>query len=107
MPEKELEMQSAEFDVMQRGTIIHYVFERLINDYKEDFDKLQIEFLNNDYTEGNPLYFKIDYNGFIYEYKLYSKVIDGDNLWISTELYNKHLDYLGSLHKVEETILPQ
>lgn len=34
-------------------------------------------------------------------------VIDGDNLWISTELYNKHLDYLGSLHKVEETILPQ
>lgn len=34
-------------------------------------------------------------------------VIDGDNLWISKELYNKHLDYLGSLHKVEETILPQ
>ena len=34
-------------------------------------------------------------------------VIDGDNLWISTELYNKHLDYLGSLHKVENTILPQ
>lgn len=44
------------------------------------FDKLQIEFLNNDYTEGNPLYFKIDYNGFIYEYKLYSKVIGSDNL---------------------------
>jgi hypothetical protein len=34
-------------------------------------------------------------------------VIDGDNLWISTELYNKHLDYLGSLHKVENTILQQ
>jgi len=34
-------------------------------------------------------------------------VIDGDNLWISKELYNKHLDYLGSLHKVENTILPQ
>lgn len=34
-------------------------------------------------------------------------VVDGDNLWISKELYNKHLDYLGSLHKVEETILPQ
>ena len=34
-------------------------------------------------------------------------VIDGDNLWISTELYNKHLDYLGSLYKVENTLLPQ
>ncbi len=44
------------------------------------FDKLQIEFLNNDYTEGNPLYFKIDYNGFIYEYKLYSKMVESDNL---------------------------
>ena len=44
------------------------------------FDKLQIEFLNNDYTEGNPLFFKINFNGFVYEYKLYSKVIDGDNL---------------------------
>lgn len=44
------------------------------------FDKLQIEFLNNDYTEGNPLYFKIDYNGFVYEYKLFSKIVNGDNL---------------------------
>ncbi len=44
------------------------------------FDKLQIEFLNNDYTEGNPLFFKINFNGFVYEYKLFSKVIDGENL---------------------------
>lgn len=44
------------------------------------FDKLQIEFLNNDYTEANPLYFKINFNGFVYEYKLYSKVIEGENL---------------------------
>lgn len=44
------------------------------------FDKLQIEFLNNDYTEANPLYFKINFNGFVYEYKLYSKVIEDENL---------------------------
>lgn len=44
------------------------------------FDKLQIEFLNNDYTEENPLYFKINFNGFVYEYKLYSKVIEDENL---------------------------
>lgn len=44
------------------------------------FDKLQIEFLNNDYTEANPLYFKINFNGFVYEYKLYSKIIEDENL---------------------------
>ena len=44
------------------------------------FDKLQIEFLNNDYTEGNPLFFKINFNGFVYDYKLFSKIIDGENL---------------------------
>ena len=56
-------MQSAEFDVMQRGTIIHYVFERLINDYKEDFDKLQNEDLDlltdkyiNEYLDNVPGY---------------------------------------------------
>lgn len=28
-------LQPAEFDVMQRGTIVHYVLEHIINDYKE------------------------------------------------------------------------
>ncbi len=44
------------------------------------FKKLQIEFINNEYTEGNPLYFNINFNGFIYNYELFSKVIDGENL---------------------------
>lgn len=44
------------------------------------FNKLQISFLNNDYTEGNPLYFKINYNGFVYDYSLYSQDINGENL---------------------------
>lgn len=44
------------------------------------FSKLKITFVNNDYTEGNPLYFKINFNGFVYDFKLYSKVIDGENL---------------------------
>lgn len=34
-------------------------------------------------------------------------VIDGNNLWLSKELYNKHLDYIGSLHQKEEVVLPQ
>lgn len=44
------------------------------------FDRLELTFINNDYTEGNPLYFDINFNGFIYEYTLFSKVIDGENL---------------------------
>ena len=34
---------------------------------------VQIDFLNNTYTEGNPLYFDINYDGFIYTFELYSK----------------------------------
>lgn len=34
-------LQSADFNVMQRGTIIHYVLECIINDYKEDIDSLK------------------------------------------------------------------
>lgn len=44
------------------------------------FSKLKISFVNNDYTEGNPLYFKINFNGFIYDFKLYSKEVEGDQL---------------------------
>ena len=44
------------------------------------FSKLKISFVNNDYTEGNPLYFKINFNGFVYDFKLFSKEIDGEKL---------------------------
>ncbi len=44
------------------------------------FNKLKVTFLNNDYTEGNPLYFKINFNGFVYDYTLYSKEFNGENL---------------------------
>lgn len=38
-----------------------------------EFDKLDIDIMNNTYTEYNPLYLKLNYNGFIYDYKVYSK----------------------------------
>lgn len=40
------------------------------------YENLKLEFQNNDYTEINPLYFNINYNGFVYTYKLYSKEIN-------------------------------
>lgn len=44
------------------------------------YQKLQISFINNGYTEHNPLYFNINFNGFVYNYKLYTKVYNGENL---------------------------
>lgn len=34
-------LQSADFNVMQRGTIIHFVFECIINEFKDDLDALK------------------------------------------------------------------
>ncbi len=61
------------------------------------FDKLDITFLNNDYTEGNPLYFDINYNGFIYEFTLYSKIIEGENLLF----VNYTNEYKNTSEKIE------
>lgn len=44
------------------------------------YTNVKINFLNNNYTEGNPLYFDINYNGFVYNFELYSKLIDGTEL---------------------------
>lgn len=56
------------------------------------FDKLQVSFINNNYTEGNPLYFNINFNGFVYNYKLFSKVYNGENL-----LFVNYIDEYSSV----------
>lgn len=43
------------------------------------FNKIQINFINNNYTENNPLYFDINYNGFTYSLMLYSKEYNSTN----------------------------
>lgn len=52
-------LQKAEFDVMQRGTIVHYVLERIISEYKEkisefDSDKISetVDFYVNEYLDS-------------------------------------------------------
>lgn len=42
---------------------------------EQSFTKVSITFLTNtyEYSESNPLYFNINFNGFLYEYRLYSK----------------------------------
>ncbi len=39
-------IQPADFDVLQRGTIVHYVLERFITDYKEDIINIENEELD-------------------------------------------------------------
>lgn len=67
---------------------------------------VKINFLNNNYTEGNPLYFDINYNGFIYNFELYSKTIDGDSLlfvnYIDAE-NNENNEYLASSMILDST----
>ncbi len=48
-----------------------YVENNIPNDLT--FNSLQIDFLNNNYTEYNPLFFNINQNGFTYEFELYTK----------------------------------
>lgn len=63
------------------------------------FNKLKVSFLSNEYTEGNPLYFNINFNGFEYNYKLYSKIYNGENL-----LFINYTDEYTSDEKDEEDI---
>lgn len=46
---------------------------------EETHNKMQIDFVNNNYTQFNPLYFDINYNGFVYNFKLYTKEFLGKN----------------------------
>lgn len=45
---------------------------------EQTFNEVKVTFLNDGYryTETNPLYFRINFNGFAYVFKLYSEVID-------------------------------
>ena len=43
---------------------------------EQTYLNVQIDFLNNTYTETNPLYFNINYDGFVYTFELYSKLYD-------------------------------
>ncbi len=66
---------------------------------EQSYKNVKINFLNNNYTEGNPLYFDINYNGFIYNFELFSKTIDGEDLlfvnYVDNE-NNENNEYLAT-----------
>lgn len=55
---------------------------------EQSYNSVSIDFLNNDYTEENPLYFKINYNGFTYDFEFYSKMYNEENLLFVNYLDN-------------------
>jgi len=69
---------------------------------EQTFTKLDFSFLNDkyEYLEDNPLYFNINFNGFLYEYKLYSS--DG---YLFVNYTDK--EKLKQLNKKEDEVLTQ
>lgn len=54
----------------------YYEVDSLIQS-EQVFNKIVLTFLNDEYmyTETNPLYFNINFNGFLYNFKFYTKVV--------------------------------
>ena len=79
---------------------MNYDYEESLNwlQKEQSFTKVSLTFLTNTYTfsESSPLYFKINFNGFIYDYKLYAK--DG-NLYVT---YIDEIRYNNAI-KAEQT----
>lgn len=56
------------------------------------YENVKLEFTNNNYTEHNPLYFDINHNGFIYTFKLFSKIVEtveGDKELLFVDYYDE------------------
>ena len=49
------------------------IFDNEIIERELSFENVKVQFTNNNYTRNNPLYFDINYNGFIYTFTLYSE----------------------------------
>lgn len=55
---------------------------------EHSYANVKLSFTNNDYTETNPLYFDINHNGFVYTYKLFSKIVHSKEL-LFVEYYDE------------------
>ncbi len=71
---------------------------------EQSFNRLELTFLSNkyNYSENNPLYFNINYNGFVYTFNVYSKIYGTQEyLFVnysdsSNEDPNKRLSHLAT-----------
>lgn len=47
---------------------------------EQEFESVELKFLSNNYSEVNPLYFNVNYNGFKYDFKIFCKTIESEEL---------------------------
>ncbi len=47
---------------------------------EQEFESVKINFLSNNYSEVNPLYFNVNYNGFEYNFEVFCKTIGHEEL---------------------------
>ena len=56
---------------------------------EETYNKLQLDLINNNYTETNPLFVNVNYNGFKYEFEVYSKEYNSET-YLFVNYYDEH-----------------
>ena len=100
--------QIVNFEALYLGGDVAYSCVPIIPE-EQQFSTVQIDFTNNTYTEENPLYFNINYNGFIFNFMLYSKVYDGNNLLFVNYFDNSKTKYLATMLVLDESenLVPQ
>lgn len=89
------------------GGALNYDDSQIPNE--QQFSSVQIDFISNAYTELNPLYFNINYNGFIFNFMLYSKVYETENLLFVNYIDNNEIHYLATSLILDENknLIPQ
>ncbi len=76
---------------------------------EHDYNTVQMNFLSNHYNENNKLYFKINHNGFVYDFELYSKTYDGNSYLFVNYIdatNTKNNQYLATALKASTTTTP-
>lgn len=69
---------------------------------EQEFNEVQMKFSSNNYTEVNPLFFNINYNGFEYTFELYSKVYNSKDLLFINYIDKENSGNNASLASVVE-----
>lgn len=64
------------------------IYDNEIIERERAYEYMQLQFTNNNYTKNNPLYFDINYNGFIYTFMLYSETISSTE-YLFVEYYDE------------------
>ena len=71
-----------DFDIIENN-YLYYEIDTLLQS-EQTFNRVTMTFLNDsyEYSKDNPLYFRINFNGFTYTFTFYSEEVNGENCLI-------------------------